>query len=44
MHFGCWNVQGLTNKIQKILFELTKLNIDVAVLFETNRWRKGMST
>jgi exonuclease III len=41
MNFGCWNVQGLTKKIQEIPFELKKLNISVAVLPETNRQGKG---
>jgi outer membrane murein-binding lipoprotein Lpp len=41
MHSGCWNVHGLTKKIQEILSELQKLNTDVAILSKTNRNGKG---
>ena len=41
MHIGCWNVQGLTNKVHEIPSELVKYNMDIVVLAETNKRGKG---
>jgi hypothetical protein len=41
MHFGCWNVHGLTKKIQEIPSELQKLSTDVVILSEANKNGKG---
>lgn len=41
MMFGCWNVQGISTKINILPAELDVFNMDVVVLSETKRKGKG---
>lgn len=39
--FGTWNVQGLSNKLNEVIHELSRFKIDVAAITETKRKGQG---
>ncbi|XP_030749694.1 uncharacterized protein LOC115877587 [Sitophilus oryzae] len=41
MHFGTWNVQSISRKMDEVLYEINKLDIDLAVLTETKKKSQG---
>lgn len=41
LNFRIWNIQGLGTKQKEVLWELTRLNIDVAILSETKKKGTG---
>lgn len=41
MNFSTWNVQGWTNKINEVVYELHKSDITLAVITETKKKGKG---
>jgi exonuclease III len=37
MHFGCWNVQGISTKTDILTEELNKYDMDIVVISETKK-------
>lgn len=41
MILGTWNVQGLSRKMNEVIYEMKRYNIDIAVATETKRKGQG---
>lgn len=44
MNFGTWNVQGIGQKMDTIISEVSKLNLDIVTLTETKKKENGSNT